>query len=312
MTDLVVGADVGGTSSRVAVADLDGRVVGWGTGGPGNPHSVGVEGSAREIRGVMDRVLGPLDGQVVRVVIGLAGGSRAAADSGFLRAAVSARVDAPAVLVSDLTVAFASATPADRGLVLVAGTGSVAGEVVDGQLVTQRDGWGWLLGDEGSGFWIGRAAVRVTLASLQQGRPLGPLQQAVLESSAAGDYLGLVQASYFAPPTWLASFAPLVSRHAAADPVAAQIAGQAADLLHDLLDSLGPRPGHPIVLSGSVLTTPGPVSDTLRRRLAHLPDQTVLTSTSSVVGALWIALHDLGRDGPTVHQSLVDTATRWM
>jgi glucosamine kinase len=312
MTDLVVGADVGGTSSRIAVADLDGRVVAWGTGGPGNPHSVGVEGSAREIRRVMDRVLGPLDGQVVRVVIGLAGGSRAAADAGFLRAAVSARVDAPAALVSDLTVAFASATPADRGLVLVAGTGSVAGEVVDDQLVAQRDGFGWLLGDQGSGFWIGRAAVRATLESLQRGRPLGPLEQAVLESSAADDYLGLLRVSYAAVPTWLASFAPLVSRHAAADPVAAQIAGQAADLLHDLLDSLGPRPGQPVVLSGSVLTTPGPVSDALRRRLAQRPDQTVLTSTSSVVGALWIGLRDLRRDRSAAHQRLVDTATRWM
>lgn len=312
MTDLVVGADVGGTSSRVAVAALDGRVLAWGTGGPGNPHSVGVEGSAREIRAVMDRVLGAIDGQVVRVVIGLAGGSRAAAYPGFLRAAVPARVDAPAALVSDLSVAFASATSADRGLVLVAGTGSVAGDIVDGQLVAQRDGWGWLLGDQGSGFWIGRAAVRATLESLQLERPLGPLERAVLESSAAGDYLGLVRASYAAAPTWLASFAPLVSRHAAADPVAAQIAGQAAGLLHDLLDSLGPRPGLPIVLSGSVLTTPGPVSDALRRRLAQRQDQAVLTSTSSVVGALWIALHDLGRDRPSAHDTLVHSATRWM
>lgn len=312
MTDLVVGADVGGTSSRVAVADLDGRVLAWGTGGPGNPHSVGVEGSAREIRAVMDRVLGPLDGRVVRVVIGLAGGSRAAADPGFLRAAVTAQVDAPAALVSDLSVAFASATPADRGLVLVAGTGSVAGEVVEGRLVAQRDGWGWLLGDQGSGFWIGRAAVRATLESLQRGRPLGPLEQAVLEFSAAGDYLDLVGASYAAAPTWLASFAPLVSRHAANDPVAVQIAEQAAGLLHDLLDSLGPRPGQPIVLSGSVLTTPGPVSGALRRRLAQRQDQAVLTSTSSVVGALWIALHDLGRDRPSAHDTLVHSATRRM
>lgn len=65
---------------------------------------------------------------------------------------------------SDIEAAFASApgTPAD-GLALVAGTGAAATRISDRRCTVSVDGDGWLLGDEGSGFWIGRGAVRAAL-----------------------------------------------------------------------------------------------------------------------------------------------------
>jgi len=316
MDELVVGADIGGTSTRVAVADTTGRVLGMAVGGPGNPNSVGVWGSAARISSVMARALAEVPGRVVAVVIGLAGGSRAAADPDFLRAAVPPRVDLPAALVSDLTVAFCSATPDPGGYVLVAGTGAVAGEVAGTELVQQRDGWGWLLGDEGSGFWIGRAAVRSTLAALQEQRPLGPLQRDVLAMSGTGGYLDLLQACYQATPTWLAEFSPLVSRHAGGDPAAAEIADQAVLLLLDLLLGLHPRPGEPIVLAGSVLAQDGPVSRSFRHRLAQLEGapgeaREVLSASTGVVGALWLAVQPWVVDPSATHARLSATARRW-
>jgi glucosamine kinase len=311
MADLVVGADVGGTSTRVAVADLAGTVVSMAVGGPGNPNTVGLAESAAEIRAVMDRALAPVSGQVVAVVLGLAGGSRAAAVPDFARAAVSEGVSAPTSLVGDLAVAFSSATASREGYVIIAGTGAVAGQVVDGEVVQQRDGWGWLLGDEGSGFWLGRAAVRATLDGLQQDLPLGPLQRSVLESSGAGDYLGLLQACYAAPPTWLARFSVLVSRHAAADPVAGEIAETAVTRLEELLFSLRPVPEVPVVLAGSVLATPGPVSTGFRSRLARRMDNPVLASTSGVIGALWLGLEPHVQAAPAVHARLRATAGQY-
>jgi glucosamine kinase len=311
MTDLVVGADIGGTSTRVAVADSTGQVLAMATGGPGNPNSVGVEGSAAQIRTVIGQALDQVDGRVLAVVIGLAGGSRAAAVPGFLRAAVPDRVDALAQLVGDPTVAFCSATPQRRGYVLVAGTGAIAAEVVGDDLVQQRDGWGWLLGDEGSGFWMGRAAVRSTLAALQRSGPLGPLHEAVLDTSGAQDYLELLQACYSASPTWLAQFSSLVSAHAADDPVAAGIARQAVAFLEELFLSLEPEPMVPVVLGGSVLTKPGPVSAGLRARLASRSGVEVLTSSTGVIGALWIALRRHVAESTEVHQRLVSTAGHW-
>ena len=312
MVELVVGADIGGTSTRVAVAERDGTVVSMATGGAGNPISVGLAASAAEIRSVTARALAPTTGRVASVVIGLAGGSRAAAEPGFLRAAVPDAVDAPAQLVGDLTVAFSSATPAHRGFVIVAGTGAVAGEVHGADVVQQRDGWGWLLGDEGSGFWLGRAAVRATLDALQRERPLGPLQQAVLEASGATGYLDLLTNCYTAPPGWLARFSTLVSRHAASDPVAAQIAEEAVDSLERLLLSLELREADPIVLAGSVLTKSGPVSSGFRARLATRVPNPVLSSTSGVVGALWIGLAPRVGGASAVHRQLVSTVSSWV
>ena len=70
----------------------------------------------------------------------------------------------PITIHSDIEAAFASAPghPAD-GLALIAGTGSVAARVQNRALVATSGGDGWLLGDDGSGFWIGRRAVRAAL-----------------------------------------------------------------------------------------------------------------------------------------------------
>ncbi|SDS81012.1 BadF-type ATPase [Friedmanniella luteola] len=305
MTELVVGADVGGTSTRVAVADLDGHVLAVAAGGPGNPNLVGTAGSAAEIRATVRRALQDLPGPVRGVVIGLAGGSRAAGDPAFLPAAVPGPSGVPAALVSDLAVGFSSATSAAEGCMVIAGTGAVAGRISGDDLHRRRDGWGYLLGDRGSGFWLGRAAVRSTLAALDEERPLSALHTAVLADADAEDYLGLVEASYAHPPTWLARFAPLVSRHADDDPVAGAIADAAADLLAETLAGLDPRPGEPVVLGGSVLATPGPVRDRFAARVP--PGLALLSAESGLVGATWIALRRLGRASEARHARLVAT-----
>jgi glucosamine kinase len=311
VSDLVVGADVGGTSTRVAVAALDDTpdrragVLAVARGGPGNPNLVGVAASAAEIRSATERALAGLEGTVVAVVVGLAGGSRATAESGFLGASVPAEVDVLPVLVSDLAVAFSSATPAPDGCVLVAGTGAVAGRIAGDQLRDRRDGWGWLLGDGGSGFWLGREAVRATLDVLDEGRPPGPLHQAVLAEAGVPDHLSLVHACYAHPPTWLARFAPLVSRWADEDEAAGRIADQAADLLAATLAGVRPRLPEPVVLGGSVLATPGPVRTRLRSRLPA--GLTLLNAESGLVGATWIAARRLGRHSEPLHRRLSET-----
>jgi glucosamine kinase len=311
VSDLVIGADVGGTSTRVAVAALDDTagqpagVLAVAQGGPGNPNLVGVAESAAEIRSATERALAGLAGAVVSAVVGLAGGSRATGDSGFLAAAVPAGVGVLPVLVSDLAVAFSSATPSPDGCVLIAGTGAVAGRVVGDQLQDRRDGWGWLLGDRGSGFWLGREAVRATLEALDEGRPPGPLHRAVLAEAAVPDHLSLVHACYTHPPTWLARFAPLVSRWAEEDEVAGRIADEAAELLASTLASVGPRPPEPVVLGGSVLATQGPVRARLQSRLPS--DLPLLEAESGLVGATWIAARRLGRHSEPLHRRLSET-----
>ncbi|MGP3465610.1 hypothetical protein, partial [Escherichia coli] len=131
---------------------------------------------------------------------------------------------------------------------------AVAGRIADGDLHERRDGLGWLLGDEGSGFWLGREAVRATVRRLQAGHdPIGSLAEAVVEIAGTRDPVAIVHLCYANPPAWLAGFAELVSRHAD-DPVAAGIADRAAAHLVTTLLDLGVQPALPVVLAGSVAT----------------------------------------------------------
>jgi glucosamine kinase len=175
MGDLVVGLDAGGTRTRAVLAAAeDGRPLGEGAAGPGNALTVPVPRLTDHLaEAIGQSVPEGARARVVAVSGGFAGATAASTDEpGHVnaRTALTAalhRLDIPAGLVrvcSDIEAAFASApgTPAD-GLALVAGTGAVALRITDRRSTATVDGDGWLLGDDGSGFWIGRSAVRAAL-----------------------------------------------------------------------------------------------------------------------------------------------------
>ncbi|MEU0192613.1 BadF/BadG/BcrA/BcrD ATPase family protein [Streptomyces afghaniensis] len=174
-SSLVIGIDAGGTRTRAVLATADdGRPVGEGAAGPGNALTVPLPQLTEHLAEAIGRAVPePVRDRVVAVAGGFAGATDAAADEPGRRNALAALtaalhrlgIDAgPPVIGSDIEAAFASApgTPAD-GLALVAGTGAVAMRITDRRGTVTVDGDGWLLGDDGSGFWIGRAAVRAAL-----------------------------------------------------------------------------------------------------------------------------------------------------
>ncbi|MDH6218631.1 N-acetylglucosamine kinase [Streptomyces pseudovenezuelae] len=172
---LVVGLDAGGTRTRAVLATAaDGRPLGEGSAGPGNALTVPLpELTDHLVEAVARAVPEAWRGRVVAVAGGFAGATGVSADDRGHRNALTALTVAlrslgitagPPGICSDIEAAFASApgTPAD-GLALVAGTGAVAMRITDRHCTATVDGDGWLLGDDGSGFWIGRAAVRAAL-----------------------------------------------------------------------------------------------------------------------------------------------------
>ncbi len=306
---LVVGADIGGTSTRVAVADTSGRVLARADGGPGSPVGVGLDRSAAEIRAVVDRALSIVaaDGAAAEVrayVLGMAGGSQAKDNPAFAAAITPDRIAASPWLVSDLAVAFCSATSAEEGYVLIGGTGAVAGRVVGPDVVAWSDGMGWLLGDIGSGFWLGREAVRRTLLALQSGAALSPLNRAVIAAAGSADYTTLISRCYAERPTALGRFAPLVSAHVADSPEAPAIVAEAASALAATLLALAVEPGLPIVLGGSLLAGPTPIAAGVRERLAELSNP-VLPAGPGALGACWLGLRSIGVASREVHDRLV-------
>ncbi|MEV6941725.1 BadF/BadG/BcrA/BcrD ATPase family protein [Streptomyces sp. NPDC051172] len=173
--ELVVGLDAGGTRTRaVLAAAADGRVLGEGAAGPGNALTVPLPRLTDHLaEALAQAVPESARGRVAAVAGGFAGATGAAEDDpGRLNAltALTAALRRLGIstgsigISSDIEAAFASApgTPAD-GLALVAGTGAVAMRITDRCCTATVDGDGWLLGDDGSGFWIGREAVRAAL-----------------------------------------------------------------------------------------------------------------------------------------------------
>lgn len=162
----------------------------------------------------------------------------------------------------------------ESGIALIAGTGSVAyGRAQDGR-ETQRGGWGWMLGDEGSGVWIAREGARVVMTRNEKGERLGELGEAFLHSCGAGDAptMVLVLHAMREPRQW-ASLAPLVFAAAESDPAAegiiraaaAQLARRALDV-REALDLDGP-----VVLAGGLLLNQPRLEAMVRERIPGLP-----------------------------------------
>lgn len=308
MTTLVIGVDGGGTSTRCVVATESGEVAGRGYGEAANALSAADPGGS--LRAALRAALGDLDpARVSAGLFGLAGAdsapgrAQAIASSAWHAVGLAGR---PAV-VPDLLVAFAGATEEPSGTVLVAGTGAGAARIEDRRVARGADGYGWLLGDEGAGTWIGRRAVRAVLASLDGRAGPTALCEALLGEETPRDapirwlvnmvHTGVAEAG----PSWLARLAPTVEAAAGAgDATAAEILDEAARRLDRTVRSLGPGPG-PLVLAGSLLTEPTLLSARVRARLPG----TVITARDGAAGAAALALHAAGPGALAVHRRLI-------
>ncbi|MEV4556682.1 BadF/BadG/BcrA/BcrD ATPase family protein [Kitasatospora sp. NPDC049285] len=320
---LVIGLDVGGSTTRVLVADLTGRVLGTARGGGGNPVSNGTEAAAREIGGAVRAALAGLDPTRVEAgVIGLAGGLVASPELSALWPATGLTV--PPRLVSDAELAYTAGTSEPSGTVLISGTGAVAADVRDHELIRTADGHGWLLGDRGSGFWLGREAVSATLTEVDRLLPVvldadapparlpglaGAVAEALLGERGLGVHprAALITAAHAEPPARLARLAPLVLDHAAAgDPVAAALLERAADLLLETLALIRePASDLPIVLAGGILSADTPLTPRLRTRLAaRWPDAPLTHARNGAGAAAWLAARTLGHGTEKLHAEL--------
>lgn len=300
---LVLGGDLGGTSTRILVAGTDGRRCGRGTAGAGNPVS-NPAGAAEALGDALGAALAGVDpGRVRASVLGVAGLSALRTPpvaARFGRVWTAAGLTCDPGYTADLEVAFAAGTPEPDGSVLVAGTGATAGAVVGHRLTRTADGHGWLLGDDGSGFWLGREAVRAALHTLDAGEPPGRLASSVLRAlDAAGPGVGgpdrrdrVIQAVHSRPGVELSALAPLVSAaYRDGDPQARSIVERAAAALLATLGRIrGPEETTPIVLAGSLTGDTSPVGAALRRLLPARFAGPVLPARSGAGGAAWLAL----------------------
>jgi glucosamine kinase len=310
---LVIGADCGGTTSRVVVATVDGRVVGRGRAGAGNPVARDAADAAAELAAAARQALAGHDPRrVMAGVVGMAGDSRLGdpqTAAAYAHQWSSIGVACAVRTVGDAVVAFVSGTPEPDGTVLIAGTGAVGATITDREVARTADGLGWLLGDEGSGFWLGWSAARTTARSLYAGHAGTLLTRAVCDRIGHDEPAAFVARIYQLPREYLATLASTVIDCArGGDEQAAALLADAADRLVETLVSLSPGPG-PIVLSGGVLVTVAEVRDTVQAGLRRRLGRPGTVGGDGAVGAAWLAVRDVvdraGTDTRALHARML-------
>ncbi len=236
-----------------------------------NPNLLGVDAAAAVIVNCVERVL---DGQAPAAIgAGVAG----AADERIrerLRAVLNERFPAARIAVThDARIALRAAVPEGDGLVLIAGTGSIAYAEIGGEAF-RAGGYGYLLGDAGSGYAIGSQAVRQLLTGVESGLSVGSFF-ADLASHIGADEPSAVLARLYrsaTPVADVAACAPIVLRHAAAgDDLATAIVRRAVEGLYDLMDRIVRRHATSalrVALSGGLLQDRNAIADGLEQRIA--------------------------------------------
>jgi len=325
MTDrpVLVGVDAGGTSTRSVVVDHSGRCRGLGRAGSGNPTAVGVEAASAAVTASVGDALaaaGLAGDRVDAVLLAMAGAATTSPLDAVRRGLAGLGVDAPVTVEGDLLALYFSGTPRHDGYALVAGTGAAAVRVEEGRLAATSDGLGWLLGDDGSGFWIGRRVARAALADLDGRGPSTALTGLLLDrldlaAPATGDraagrdvVLRALRQLYAGRPVQLAGFAPLAFE-AGNDPVASVILDEAAAALgHTLRSVILPGIAGPVVLGGGLLTHR---RDLVDRLVADLAAQGSTPRTAVVPdGVLGVATSALRRAGVAVDEDVFTRVAR--
>lgn len=251
----LLGIDLGGSSVRAVVADEAGTLLGNGRAAGGNIRSsIGLPED-----NVCSAVLAAGARDIDAVAVGAAGAGAARRDEVvdvITRGLRNAGLDVEPVVVPDLDIAFRACSPSPDGRLLLSGTGAVAARYEDWRMVARCDGMGWLLGDEGSGCWVGRAVLQAVAADLDSRGPATSLTDAVCEYyriPADGDRRqALIRATDGTRAAEWARVAPLASEHAD-DPVAAAILDAAAAKLLGSLAAVGEGP---VVFAGGMLAGP--------------------------------------------------------
>lgn len=292
MPRLVVGVDAGGTST-VAALSQDGNLLRTREGVAANPSSRGIEAASDTIA---QTITSALDGAIPQAIfVGAAGAGREQVAQ-LIEETLRSRFPAARITVrDDACIALRAAVSSGDGLVLIAGTGSVAYAERDG-VGYRAGGYGYLLGDEGSGFAIGSAAIRMLLRSYDERAPRDEFTEEIAARLEAQNAMDVLAAVYGNPNavTLIASLAPVVlNAGGRGDRSANKILQTAALELAETVRTLAKRAQltgteAPIVFAGGLLRSNSLLTYLLETRLRNeLPSMPICKDdVEPYVGAL--------------------------
>ncbi|HLM86599.1 MAG TPA: BadF/BadG/BcrA/BcrD ATPase family protein [Solirubrobacteraceae bacterium] len=198
----VMGVDGGATKTLAAVLDLQRKALHLGHGGPSNEDAVGSKAAVQALLGAADEALARAG--IGAEALGTAVLAIAGTDTNSVKEMVrSARTDAW-IVVNDVVAAWATATGGAAGVAVIAGTGSnvfgVGGTGTDTR-AWRAGGWGHVLGDEGSGYWLGVQSIKAALRDREASGPATELSDAAVSFFGEPSVEAVAQRVYSKPMT---------------------------------------------------------------------------------------------------------------
>jgi N-acetylglucosamine kinase-like BadF-type ATPase len=299
----LLGIDGGATKTLAAVLDVEHGALHLGRGGPSNQDSAGVAAAGQALFDAADAALagaGIGDEDLDAAVLAVAG-----TDTGAVAAHVRQERSAEWIVVNDVVGAWATATGARPGVAAISGTGSnVFGVGADGR-AWRAGGWGHVLGDEGSGYWIGVEAIKAALRDRDGSGPKTALSEAAIDFFAVPTIEALATTVYSKPLTKseIAAFAATASAlaergDAEARTVYERGAAELASRIAAVIRETALEGAFPVGLIGSAFKA-GPVFVEPLARAVHAvaPEAEVkVVGTAPVAGSLLLAARARGAE----------------
>ncbi|QKG85468.1 ATPase [Kroppenstedtia pulmonis] len=297
----IIGVDGGGSKTKAVAFDIQGNELAVGESGFGN-LMVDEEQAIRHIEeAILQCTQGLTMDECSYLYLGLAGieGSPRQKE---LRKRWEERFRAPTALVNDAYIAHAASLRGHDGILTISGTGSVSLGVREGRK-EMAGGWGHLLGDEGSGYWIVIEAFKQLIREEEEECSWSALSLRIMEELGFTSAQDIKSFIYHSPKSKVAELVPLVVKVAdGGDQTAVSLLQKAGTELADLTCRLYRKLGFPgsvsVGLKGSVLLRIPLVQETLMEKVRqNLGDvQFIAEDTSPVKGAYYLAIKQL-REG---------------
>jgi glucosamine kinase len=286
-----LGIDVGASSSKFVVMNPKGLVLETGTSEPFSGHVFTPEARAANFA-ILEKLLVRVKPfQIASVMAGITGVSSEVALE--FRAFITAFLELlpeQVHVMNDMDLAYRANFAAGAGILVYAGTGSIAYHVAKDTSVLRSGGYGFLIDDAGGGFWIGREALKLALFRLERGIP-DPLSRLIFEQIGGSDWDTVRSFAYGGGRQALASLAPTVGIGVNQGSTDAQdVLTRAANALVNLARNMRFKLENlPIVFSGGVFN----VSPLLEETIAQAFPTATFNRASSALSAARMALENL-------------------
>jgi N-acetylglucosamine kinase len=296
----VLGIDAGGTKTVCLLADSEGAIVSEGRGPGANLHTAGELAVEKVLHAAMETAIGDRDITPAAICLGIAGVDRE--DEATAVRAIMRRIGykSRVLVVNDALIGLVAGARDEPGIAINAGTGSIVYGRNAQFEAARAGGWGHMIGDEGSGYWIGRESLAAVMRAFDGRGPETRLAGDILSYFNVDDESRLPRIVYDRelPRVSVAALGPIAQRAAEqGDAVALRILERAAEELVLAARSVATRlemrgDAFTFYLAGGVFRVVPWLVDELPRRLGEVAPRAQVQTLDEepAVGAVWLAL----------------------